>query len=89
MTTAAAHVATSAPQPIASSPPLRWPLERILFLMAGTMTGLSALLAALVSPWFLLLTGFVALNQLAFVAFGNCPSSLVLRRFGVEAACDR
>lgn len=67
-----------------------WPLERILFAMAGTMTGLSALLSAFVSPWFLLLTGFVAANQLAFVAFGNCPSSWVLRRyFGVEAACDR
>jgi hypothetical protein len=67
-----------------------WPLERILFLMAGTMTGLSALLSAFVSPWFLLLTGFVAANQLAFVAFGNCPSSLVLRRYlGVKAACDR
>lgn len=67
-----------------------WPLERILFLMAGTMTALSALLSAVVSPWFLLLTGFVAANQLAFVAFGNCPSSWVLRRyFGVKAACDR
>jgi hypothetical protein len=67
-----------------------WPLERILFLMAGTMTGLSALLSAFVSPWFLLLTGFVAANQLAFVAFGNCPSSWVLRRhFGVKAASDR
>lgn len=67
-----------------------WPLERILFAMAGTMTGLSALLSAFVSPWFLLLTGFVAVNQLAFVAFGNCPSSWVLRHyFGVEAACDR
>lgn len=67
-----------------------WPLERVLFLMAGSMTGLSALLSALVSPWFLLLTGFVAANQLAFAAFGNCPSSLVLRRyFGVKGACDR
>ena len=67
-----------------------WPLERILFAMAGTMTGLSALLSAFVSPWFLLLTGFVAVNQLAFVAFGNCPGSWVLRRyFGVKAACDR
>ncbi len=48
------------------------------------------LLSAVVSPWFLLLTGFVAANQLAFVAFGNCPSSWVLRRyFGVKAACDR
>ena len=68
----------------------RWPLERVLFLMAGTMTGLSALLAAAVSPWFLLLTAFVALNQLAFVAFGNCPSSLILRRyFGLRGAGER
>ena len=76
-----------------SQEPTRWPLERILFLMAGTMTGLSAVLAAVVSPWFLLLTGFVAANQLAFVAFGNCPSSLVLRRIGAhslsEAGCGR
>lgn len=67
-----------------------WPLERILFLMAGTMTALSALLSAFVSPWFLLLTGFVAVNQLAFVAFGNCPSSWLLRRyFGVRSARER
>jgi len=83
---------TAAPQATPSPLPSRtaWPLERVLFLMAGTMTGLSALLSATVSPWFLLLTGFVAANQLAFVAFGNCPSSWVLRRyFGVQAACDR
>lgn len=80
--------ATAARPPLQASAP-RWPLERVLFLMAGTMTGLSALLAALVSPWFLLLTGFVALNQLAFVTLGNCPSSWVLRRLGVQAACDR
>ncbi|MGH2983800.1 MAG: DUF2892 domain-containing protein [Solirubrobacterales bacterium] len=59
----------------------RWPLERVLFLLAGTVTGISAILSAVVSPWFLLLTGFVALNQLAFVAFGNCPSSWLLRRY--------
>ena len=67
-----------------------WGLERVLFLMAGTMTGVSAVLAAFVSPWFLLLTGFVAVNQLAFVAFGNCPSSWVLRRYlGFRSASDR
>lgn len=71
-------------------PPSRWSLERVLFLMAGAMTGLSALLAALVSPWFLLLTAFVAVNQLAFVAFGNCPSSLLLRRYaGLRGAGER
>lgn len=58
-----------------------WPLERALFLMAGTVTGLSAVLAAAVSPWFLLLTGFVAVNQLLYVAIHNCGASLILRRF--------
>lgn len=67
-----------------------WPLERVLFTLAGTMTGLSAILSALVSPWFLLLTGFVALNQLLFVAAGNCPASLILRHvLGVDSACQR
>lgn len=67
-----------------------WPLERILFVLAGTVTGLSALLSALVSPWFLLLTGFVALNQLLFATLGDCPASLILRLgFGVERACPR
>lgn len=63
----------------------RWPLERVLFTLAGVMTILSAVLAAVVSPWFLLLTGFVGLNQLAYAAFGACPSSLIISRlFGVR-----
>lgn len=57
-----------------------WPLERVLFAMAGTVTLLSALLAAVLSPWFLLLTAFVGVNQWLFVAFGACPASLVLSR---------
>lgn len=83
---------TSAANPVATTAnrTSQWPLERVLFLMAGTMTGLSAMLSALVSPWFLLLTGFVAVNQLAFVALGNCPSSWVLRRyFGLRGAGER
>jgi hypothetical protein len=64
-----------------------WPLERVLFAMAGTMTLLSALLAALVSPWFLLLTAFVGVNQWLYVAVGACPASLVIGRlFGVRSA---
>lgn len=68
----------------------RWPLERMLFALAGSMTLLSALLAALVSPWFLLLTVFVGLNQWLFVSVGACPASLVLERaVGVERGCRR
>lgn len=61
-----------------------WPLERALFAMAGTVTLLSAVLATMVSPWFLLLTGFVGLNQWLYVAVGNCPASLVMRRLGLK-----
>ena len=49
---------------------------------------MSAVLAALVSPWFLLLTAFVGFNQWAFTAFGACPSSLLLARaFGFRKGC--
>ena len=57
-----------------------WPLERVLFALAGTMTLLSAVLAAVVSPWFLLLTAFVGVNQWLYVLVGGCPASVVLRR---------
>ena len=67
--------------------PIAWPLERILFALAGTMTLLSALLAATVSPWFLLLTAFVGINQWLYVRFGNCPASLILGRFGASRTC--
>ena len=58
----------------------RWPLERVLFALAGTITLLSVLLAVAVSKWFLLLTAFVAVNQWLYVIVGACPASVVLRR---------
>jgi hypothetical protein len=58
----------------------RWPLERVLFALAGSMTLISAALAVLISPWFLLLTAFVGVNQWLYVLVGACPASLVLRR---------
>ena len=64
-----------------------WPLERVLFAMAGTMALVSAGLAAFVSPWFLLLTAFVGINQWLYVAFGACPASIVLKKFGVTPQC--
>lgn len=67
--------------------PPRWPLERLLFVLAGTLTLISALLAAVVSPWFLLLTSFVGLNQWLYVIFGACPASLILERAGVARRC--
>lgn len=58
----------------------RWPLERALFAIAGTVVLIGALLSALVSPWFLLLVAFVGLNQWLYVLAGDCPMSLILTR---------
>ncbi len=67
-----------------------WPLERLLFALAGTLTLASAALAALVSPWFLLVAAFVGLNQWLFAGVGACPASIALQRvLGVERGCRR
>jgi len=58
----------------------RWPLERVLFAIAGTVVVIGALLSAVVSPWFLLLVAFVGLNQWLYVIAGDCPMSLLLTR---------
>jgi hypothetical protein len=65
----------------------RWPLERVLFALAGTMVALSVLLTVAVSRWFLLLTLFVGVNQWLYVTLGACPASVVLRRAGLEPRC--
>jgi hypothetical protein len=58
----------------------QWPLERVLFALAGSMILVSVALVALVSPWFLLLTAFVGINMWLYVLVGACPASLVLKR---------
>jgi hypothetical protein len=60
--------------------PARWPLERVLFALAGSVTLVSVVLAAAVSPWFLVLTGFVGVNQWLYVLAGSCPASILLKR---------
>jgi len=61
------------------SPSRKWTLERVLFALAGTVTLVSAALAAIVSPWFLRLTAFVGANQWLYAIAGTCPA----RRPGV------
>ena len=62
-----------------------WPVERVLFAMAGTVVLIAALLSAVVSPWFLVLVAFVGVNQWLYVIAGNCPASLILTRvFGLK-----
>lgn len=60
-------------------------LDRAVLFLAGTITLISVLLAALVSPWWLLLTTFVGLNLVQSSVTGFCPAVTVLRRRGVRS----
>jgi hypothetical protein len=62
-------------------------LDRAIFALAGTLTLLSAVLAAAVSPWWLLLAAFVGANQLQASITGVCPAAIILRRVGVRSGC--
>ncbi len=63
-------------------------LDRAVLTVAGTVTLISVLLVALVSPWWLLLTTFVGLNLLQSSITGFCPAAIILRRLGVPGgAC--
>ncbi len=55
-------------------------LDRVLFGLAGTMVLLAVGLAVSISPWFLVLAAFVAVNQWLFAVVGACPASLLLGR---------
>lgn len=59
-------------------------IDRIVFAFAGFMITLSVLLAYFVSPWWLLLTLFVGLNELQAAFTGFCPLAMILRKAGVR-----
>ena len=59
-------------------------LGRAVMLFAGSMVTLSAILAWQVSPWWLLLTGFVGLNLIQTSFTGFCPAAMVLRALGLK-----
>lgn len=63
-----------------------WPMQRILFLLAGTVTLLGVLLTITLSRWFMLVPALVGGNQLLMVATGWCPMSLLLTRLGIGGA---
>ena len=56
--------------------------ERGVRLLAGTMVGVSLMLAYLVSPWWQLLAVFVSLNLIQSSFTGLCPAEWILRRLG-------
>jgi hypothetical protein len=62
-------------------------VERVVWAVAGAMVLVSAILSYLVSPWFLLWTGFVGANMFQSAFTGFCPAAVLLRRAGLEQSC--
>jgi hypothetical protein len=58
-------------------------IDRIVLAFAGSMVLVSLLLTWLVSPYWLILAGFVGLNMLQSAVTGFCPLAIVLKRLGV------
>ncbi|WP_417567541.1 DUF2892 domain-containing protein [Marinobacter sp.] len=55
-----------------------------LRLMAGVFTLVSILLAHYVSPWWLLFTGFIAVNLIQSAFTKWCPAMVILRKLGFK-----
>lgn len=55
-----------------------------LRLMAGVFTLISILLAHYVSPWWLLFTGFIAVNLIQSAFTKWCPAMVILRKLGFK-----
>jgi Inner membrane protein YgaP-like, transmembrane domain len=60
--------------------------ERAVRLLAGSLVAVSLLLGYLVTPAWLLLATFVALNLIQSAFTGFCPAEKMLRRLGTHDA---
>ena len=60
-------------------------IDRAVMAFAGVMSLVSAALAHLVSPWWLLLTAFVGLNLLQASFTGFCPAAMLFRKLGIAS----
>jgi len=58
--------------------------ERAVLLFAGLMILASLALTYFVSPWGMLLTGFVGLNLVQSSFTGFCPAAIVFRKLGLK-----
>jgi hypothetical protein len=58
-------------------------IDQLVLAVAGGVVLLSALLAWLVSPAWLLLTAFVGINLLQSAFTGFCPLAIILKKMGV------
>lgn len=59
-------------------------IDRIVLAFAGGMILLSLLLTLFVSPWWLILAGFVGVNMFQAAFTGFCPLAMILKKLGAS-----
>ncbi len=62
-------------------------IDSAVLSFAGLVVLASIALTLLVSPWWLLLTGFAGVNMLQASVTGFCPAAIVFRRLGLKPGC--
>jgi Inner membrane protein YgaP-like, transmembrane domain len=62
-------------------------IDRAVLAFAGAMVVLSAVLAWLVSPYWLLLTAFVGVNLMQASVTGFCPAAMIFNKLGMKSGC--
>lgn len=67
----------------------RWYLERVIWLLAGSVCLTSALLTWLHSSWWLILTALVGLNLIVFALTGFCVMANILHRAGFDSQSEK
>ncbi len=59
-------------------------IDRIVLAFAGGMILLSLVLTFFVSPWWLILAGFVGANMFQAAFTGFCPLAMILKKLGAS-----
>lgn len=66
-----------------------WYLERVIWLVAGTVVLTGSILSVTVNPYWIILTIFAGLNLVIFSFTGFCIMANILVKAGVKPCCGR
>ncbi|TGN10513.1 YgaP family membrane protein [Leptospira ilyithenensis] len=66
-----------------------WYLERVLFLIAGSVSLIGLVLGFYISHWWFVINLLIGLNLTLFAFTGFCPMAVILSAFGFSSKNTR
>lgn len=60
-------------------------IDRAVFVFAGFIVLLGIVLSLVISPWWLILSGFAGLNMIQAAFTGICPAAMLFKALGFKA----